>query len=136
MIDVSNITAKEIEWSKNNHAKTIHNPSIVCGYNGYQDSGADYVSALFRLNHYFGSPESFLERGKDYRTGTRSLDTMKEKTKKVKPSESNWDTDISSWIDIFTQAVGGTAEAKRLLEPLVAYQNIDEMLQLSKKVWG
>ena len=61
---------------------------------------------------------------------------MKEKTKKVKPSESNWDTDISSWIDIFTQAVGGTTEAKRLLEPLVAYQNIDEMLQLSKKVWG
>ncbi len=120
MIDVSRHKSTDFEWTKNNHAKTIHNPSRVCGKNGASDSGADYFSSLFRLNHYLGSLESYLERATDYRP--RSLETYEEKVKKIKPSESNWDTDVSAWLDVFVQSVGGAAEAKKLLAPLVAYQ--------------
>ena len=122
MIDVSKISAKDVEWSEKNHAITIHNPSRVCGYNGNGDSGADYPSSLFRLNHYYGSPESYMERAGDYRK--RSLDVYKKKSGKVKPSESNWDSDISSWVDVFVRSVGGATEAKKFFEPLVAYQEI------------
>ena len=120
MIDVSKISEKDVEWSKDNHAVTIHNPSRVCGYNGASDSGADYPSSLFRLNHYLGSPESYMERSGDYRK--RSLDTYKEKAGRVKPSGSNWDLDISTWVNVFVQSVGGATEAKKFFEPLVAYQ--------------
>lgn len=122
MIDVSKISEKDVEWSKDNHAITIHNPSKVCGFNGHEDSGADYPSSLFRLNHYLGSPESYMERAGDYRK--RSLDTYKGKKGRVKPSESNWDSDISTWVNIFVRSVGGAIEAKKLFAPLVAYQEI------------
>ena len=122
IIDVSHIKSVDLEWSKKNNAKTIHNPAKACGPNGASDSGADYVSSLFRLNHYLGSKESFLERsGTDYRT--RSIHTYQEKFRKVSIGTSNWDIDVGSWVDVFVQSVGGnTAEAKRLLAPLRKYQ--------------
>ncbi len=120
MIDVSRAKSADFNWTKDNHAKTIHNPSRICGFNGASDSGADYFSSLFRLNHYLGSLESYLERATDYRK--RSAETYKEKAGKLKPSESNSDTDIWSWMDVFVQSVGGAIEAKKLLAPLVAYQ--------------
>jgi hypothetical protein len=64
MIDISRLKTSTLEWS-NKHAQTIHNPSAVCGYNGRWDSDADYYSSIFRLNHYIGSKESFLERQGD-----------------------------------------------------------------------
>ena len=120
IIDVSRMEAEDLVWSKTNHARTIHNPSRkACGSNGASTSGADYVSSLFRLNHYLGNPESYLERSGDYRK--RSMDTYLEKAEKVKPSESNWDTDILEWVELFVRAVG-KEQAKKLLAPLVAYQ--------------
>lgn len=120
MIDVSKASDGAFNWTERNHARTIHNPNRFCGKNGYGDSGADYPSSLFRLNHYLGSEESYLERAADYRE--RSLDKYKEKSEKIKASNSNWDTDIDSWLDVFVRSVGGATEAKKLLAPLKAYQ--------------
>ena len=46
----------------------------------------------------------------------------KEKKRADLSNETNWDVDISSWIEVFVRSVGGAAEAKRLLRPLIAYQ--------------
>ena len=120
IIDASNVKSGDLEWSKENNARTIHNPSKACGPNGSSTSGADYPSSLFRLNHYLGTLESYLERAGDYRK--RDPKTYKEKAKRIKPSGSNWDTDITSWVNIFVRSVGGATEAKKLFAPLVAYQ--------------
>ena len=121
MIDVSRVETKDLEWTSSNHAKTIHNPSKVCGFNGKNDSGADYYSSLFRLNHYLGSIESYLERQTDYRS--RSLDTYYKKAGKVNATVANWDTDIIPWMDVFIRKIGGALEARKLLAPLASYVN-------------
>eukprot|EP00536_Pseudo-nitzschia_multiseries_P018325 jgi/Psemu1/70507/estExt_Genemark1.C_23850001 len=133
MIDVRRAKASDLVWTSSNHARTIHNPSkAVCGSNGASDSGADYFSSLFRLNHYLGGPEAFLERRTDYRSD-RSLATYEKKLSKISGGAtatatatatakegSSWDTDIGSWIHVLVRSVGVEAAAE-LLAPLQEY---------------
>ena len=126
MVDVSRVPSNTFDWnpSNANHAKTIHNPSRICGYNGKYDSGADYYSSLFRLNHYLGSLESYLERKADYRS--RSIETYAKKAQKVDVTKNAhlWDRDVVSWVAVFVQSLeGGTEEAKSLLAPIARYVN-------------
>jgi hypothetical protein len=65
MIDVSRATMNELV---EDHARTIHNPNRkICGENGRWDFGADYIASIFRLNHYVGTFESYMERSTDFR---------------------------------------------------------------------
>jgi hypothetical protein len=124
MIDVSrlNTTTSILEWSKN-HAKSIHNPSTVCGYNGKWDSGADYYSSIFRLNHYIGSKESFLERQGDFRS--RTIELYNKKFQKINTTKNPlfYDHDILPWIDLFINKLGNNiTKVKQLLfQPLESY---------------
>ena len=99
----STSTGHVLEWSKSNHAKTIHNPNrILCGYNGVVDSGTDYYSSLFRVNHYIGSVQSYLERKDDYRS--RSMELYHYKFQKIINVTKNpfyYDYDILPWMDLF-----------------------------------
>jgi hypothetical protein len=128
MIDVSRLNTNSstdvFDWSKKNHAKTIHNPSKVCGYNGPFDSGADYYSSIFRLNHYIGSIESFLERQGDYRS--RSIELYNYKFNKIiniTKYPEYYDYDILPWIDLFIQKCNNNiTKVKQLLfQPLFNY---------------
>jgi len=126
MIDVSRVPSDTFDWNSSNanHAKTIHNPSRICGYNGKYDSGADYYSSLFRLNHYLGSLESYLERQGDYRT--RSIKTYTKKAQKVDATNNAhlWDRDVVSWVAVLVESLeGGAEEAKPLLAPIARYVN-------------
>ena len=118
MVDVGRLSDSELEWTKHNRGKTIHNPLQACGDNGRYDSGADYYSALFRLNHYLGSAESYFERKKDYRT--RSMAVYQKEASRVNVSVHGWDVDIRPWMDVFVETVG-SSEAEKLLAPLASY---------------
>ena len=139
MIDVSRIntntttsnsnsstsTGHVLEWSKSNHAKTIHNPNrILCGYNGVVDSGTDYYSSLFRVNHYIGSVQSYLERKDDYRS--RSMELYQYKFQKIINVTKNpfyYDYDILPWMDLFLNKCHHniTLVKELLFRPLTEY---------------
>jgi hypothetical protein len=60
MIDVSRVAVEQFQMK---FVNTIHNPNTaICGKNGRWASGADFMSSIFRINHYFGTKESFRER--------------------------------------------------------------------------
>ena len=69
---------------------------------GPHESGADYYSSIFRLNHYIGNIQSFLERKDDYRS--RSIELYNYKFNKIVNIKKNpfyYDYDILPWIDLF-----------------------------------
>lgn len=128
MIDVNRTDIENLKWSEKNNARTIHNPNGVCGFNGQVDSGADYYSSLFRLNHYVGSMESYFERGSnDFRK--RNKWTYWNKMYKYINVTANpdwYDYDIYPWMDLFLTKVGKNETiAKQLLQPLMSFTNIE-----------
>lgn len=124
MIDVSRVSLQDLEQDR---ARTIHNPNRrVCGDNGKWDSGADYIAAVFRLNHYLGSVESFLERNGDFRG--RSVDSYMKRQQEFNTSGDKFDLDIISWFDVFVNKVG-QSEAQRLVAPLVEFTNEERVKQ-------
>ncbi len=65
MIDVSRVKERVLLNRKYTH--TIHKANTeVCGRNGEGANGQDYISAIFRVNHYMGRLQYYLERGNDY----------------------------------------------------------------------
>jgi hypothetical protein len=112
MIDLKRV---DPSWFRKSYCNTIHNPNFrICGNNGNAASGADYISSVFRINHYLGSPESFLERSGDVRG--RNLDKYNVKNSMAGPYYET-DSDILPWINSFVSKVG-VEDAKRLLETL------------------
>merc|ERR1712157_370540 len=60
MIDVSRAKYKDFD---NIYWDTIHNPSrATCGENTPYSVGIDYISSIFKINHYIGSMSIFLKR--------------------------------------------------------------------------
>ena len=103
----------------------IHTPNTrTCGKNGYTGSRADYMSSLFRINHYSsGTLETFVERAADRRAASLSLNRFL--SRNVEPSIR--DIDIQPWLDWFLDKVG-EEDAKRLLvNPMKeAYEAMDQ----------
>jgi hypothetical protein len=123
MLDLTRAPKHKLEGGR---GRTIHNPNQwLCGKNGATDAAADYPAAVFRLNHYVGSYESFMERNSDHRGG--SMQRYMKKLDDVKQT-AHQDFDIVSWIDVFVQRVG-KEEAVRLLSPLGNYFDIERDLQ-------
>lgn len=113
MIDLRRVAMKDLQ--KKDKAKTIHNPNRrVCGGNSAVDSGTDYLGAVFRMNHYIGSLESFLERQADYRG--RSLTSFHKRASEVNQNMA-FDHDLVSWVDAFVEKVG-TIKVREMLKPL------------------
>ena len=100
--------------------RTIHSPlAQVCGKHADKYIGFDYISSIFRLHHYAGTPESFDERMHDARKGRNESFSKRN----VDPIGEN--DDVRPWIAAFVKKVGIT-EAQRLLQPLKdAYKNTD-----------
>jgi hypothetical protein len=99
--------------------QNIHNPhKRICGVNGHSGSNADYLSSVFRLNHYSsGSLEAYVERGNDRRANHQGV-SFKRFQSRNEINPQHQDDDIRPWIQWFVDKVG-IAEAKRLLvEPL------------------
>jgi hypothetical protein len=112
MIDLKRV---DPTWFRESPCNTIHNPNFrICGPNGARASGMDYISAVFRINHYLGSSESFLEREGDVRG--RDFTEYNRKNRKGGPYNET-DSDILPWINSFVSKVG-VYDAKRLLETL------------------
>jgi hypothetical protein len=110
MLDVSRIQ----DPTKKGAYVTIHTP------NGFECSahpanryscGTDYIAAPFRLNHYQGSLEAYLERTLDYRGRTKKMYDARDA--RLDWSES--DSDIIPWIQQFVGKVG-IETADRLLQ--------------------
>lgn len=99
--------------------QNIHNPhKRICGVNGHSGSNADYLSSVFRINHYSsGSLEAFVERGNDRRANNKELSFARFQSRnEINPVHQ--DDDIRPWIKWFVDKVG-IEEAKRLLvDPL------------------
>ena len=93
----------------------IHNPSrYACGYNAPLQSGTDYISSTWRIQHYkTGTIESILERGSDARYNDSNLVMTFFKDRNRDPIEGE-DFNIFGWVAWFIEKVG-EKESKRLL---------------------
>jgi hypothetical protein len=101
MVDVSRVKEDDL---KRNNCQTIHNAQLqACRSNGARRSGTDYIAAIFRIHHYQGSLESFLERAGDYR-GKRSQAKYQEHLTEYDPTVT--DDDIRPWLNQFVANVG------------------------------
>jgi len=115
MVDVSRIN---MEYLVRNQCHYQPNPVYdVCGYNGLYESGTDYMSSIFRLNHYHGSWEAFEERSSDFR-GDRAAFYQKRLGLYGPFTTDLGDDDLRPWIHHLIHRVGGNIEtAKALLTP-------------------
>lgn len=107
MVDVSRV-AEEHLTRKN--CFTIHNANkLVCsntlGGKVNTPFGQDYISSFFRINHYVGSFEAFLERSGDYR-GERDEAMFWAKQSKYTPESTADDDAIRPWLNHFVTKVG------------------------------
>jgi hypothetical protein len=137
MLDLSQ--AKSAEWFNFKGVVNVHTPSRrMCGRTTkvkFSGSGTDYMSSLFRINHYrSGTIETYLERSGDYR-GSSIWRFYAERN--IPPVSEN--DDIRPWIHWFIKRVGGMTEAKRLLlDPMAkayhAYQQNHEAYEGAKEV--
>lgn len=101
IMDVSQI---EEDWLNIAEVHTVHNPNLkLCGWNGDAASGTDYTSSIFRINHYLGSMEAFLERINDFRKYI-SAEKYSEKNLGAHPHMD--DDDIRPWVQELVRQVG------------------------------
>jgi hypothetical protein len=103
---------------KMDYIKSVHNPNtFLCGENGQYGSGQDYIASVFRLNHYVGTQEAYLERSGDVRLQHKTADQLEEKNQAI-GAELGDDDDIRPWVHSFVQQVGQPAADQLLLQPL------------------
>ena len=126
MLDLSQ--AQSSDWFTYKNVVNVHTPSRrMCGRTSknvhFSGSGTDYISSLFRINHYrSGTIETYLERSGDYRGGSiwrlyaeRNID----------PVRTN--DDIRPWVSWFIDKVGYDKAKELLLDPMVeAYREMEE----------
>jgi hypothetical protein len=116
-------TLLDVSWGKLDQytyddVQNIHNPQKrICGVNGFSGSNADYLSSVFRINHYSsGTLETHLERSKDRRYNHKNVSFDLFQKRNTEPEYE--DDDIRPWIAWFIDKVG-VADAKvLLLDPL------------------
>lgn len=107
MIDVRRIPMKELQWEADNvHAPLLHFcPRQVWFYN------PQYVTSLFRVNHYLDSFEAYSYRNDvrvDLRRSVDQYNTL------ARGANYSMDTEGSPWLQEFFQHVG-SENAKKLL---------------------
>ena len=113
----------DVSWDRmdqytNQEVQNIHNPKKrICGVNGQIGSNADYLTSVFRINHYSSvSLELHVERAKDRRANNKNITFSRFQSRNVEPVYE--DDDVRPWIQWFVDKVG-LDEAKRLLvDPL------------------
>ena len=117
--------------------ETIHNPfPYVCGKNGRYSSGQDYISSVFRISHYVGSLEAWMERGGgegEFR-GAQDIVSWEAKNIKFSPYEDQLDPSMAYWLDAFRFKVGEDGMKKLLLKPIqtqIHYVRLKQNINLS-----
>ena len=76
------------------------------------DTGTDYLSSLFRLHHYVGLLDSYVERSSDYRARRtpesyyKTLRKWQDTFYKGKPPLMDEDVDLLPWLQRFVDKVG------------------------------
>lgn len=112
IIDVSRV---EEVFLTRDQCNFQHNPNLkACGYNGPSTSGADYLSSIFRLQHYHGTLKAFQERIGDFRGDRMKL--YQERLRHFSPFSAVGDDDIRPWTQTLVDKVGIDA-AKPILTP-------------------
>jgi len=122
---------------------SIHNPSIfACGPNLPHQTGTDYISSTWRLQHYrTGTIESVLERGSDYRMTNFDLVGFF-KTRQTGPVVGQ-DFSIILWVEWFIAKVGEIESKRLLFTPLQeayelmmnhSYKNFEQQLKINPRV--
>lgn len=126
MIDVSQIPTEELQVE----AENVHAP--LCHYCPRQEwyYSPQYVTSLFRVNHYLDSFEAYTYR-KDIRVELRqSVDRY---NTLAKEGNHSMDTEGSHWLQEFVQDMG-SENAKMLLAGVGSFPRLD--WSLSKILWG
>jgi len=126
MIDVSQIPTEELQVE----AENVHAP--LCHYCPRQEwyYSPQYVTSLFRVNHYLDSFEAYTYR-KDIRVELRqSVDRY---NTLAKEGNHSMDTEGSHWLQEFVQDMG-SENAKMLLAGAGIFPRLD--WSLWKILWG
>ena len=113
MVDVSRVDYEDLTRQ---HCHTIHNANLkACGRERIAfAAGQDYSSSLFRVQHYLGSLQTYMERPGDYR-GQRDEAGYEARRRTFVSKETQDDDDIRPWLNQFVEKVGPEM-SQRLLE--------------------
>lgn len=111
MLDMTKISAMALRGTT--FVLNAHIPHLLmCGFAGPFKSGNDYISSLFRFNHYrSGTVASWNERT-DFRTGRANRFV----SRNAKPQ--GWDNSTDGWMEWFLAKVGNEEAHRLLLGPM------------------
>jgi len=126
MLDVSRVKYEYL-WESN--WDTIHNPTLGgCGHNYPYSAGIDYLSSVFRLNHYLGPIDYFVKRSSDIREQGNAVKRYMDKFDMYRPYDyKNADDSMLYWFDRFVSDVGGWEKADFLLNGCLKDEDVDTL---------